>query len=218
MPTACTCSRAGGGSGAGASAGGTAAAELPPGFAIVREDVQNLSTGGVDVHYQVIRGEPALTEADVASAAVVPGRDPEVVLTFTPEGEAAFERLTRTLAQDGALMRRLQAFAIVVDGTLVTSPTLDYREYPAGIDGGKAQAKARPGVSATQAAGPRLLPMSGQKRVTPCAPGRILTANCPPPSPGGSPARPCANAPARPAPSPAQTGPHPSAGRRRRPL
>jgi hypothetical protein len=116
--------------------------------AIVREHVHRADGArGTVVRYQAVRGEPALTEADVASAAPVPGRDPEVTLTFTPRGEAAFERLTRTLAQDGALTGRLQSFAVVVDGVLITSPTLDFRQYPAGIDG-------RNGLSVTTASRP----------------------------------------------------------------
>jgi hypothetical protein len=113
---------------------GTGIDALPPGFAIIRDIVSTPTPPRV--RFQAVRGAPALTEADVAAARIEQsGGEVTVALDFTPEGEAAFEQLTRTLAQDGALQRRLQSFAVVVDDTLITSPTLDYTQFPAGIDG-----------------------------------------------------------------------------------
>jgi hypothetical protein len=107
---------------------------LPPGFAIIRDLVN--TPHGTRVRFQALRGTPAVTEADVSAARVREAAGTaNVALEFTAGGATAFEQLTRALAQDGALQGRSQSFAIVVDGVLVSSPSLDYKQFPAGIDG-----------------------------------------------------------------------------------
>ena len=93
-----------------------------------------------------LRGEPALTNADVARAyaAVDPSaQEPVVVLEFTPRGQAAFETLTRTIAQRGKArsdegvdhMRALQHLVLVLDDRIMARPYIDFRASPDGIDG-----------------------------------------------------------------------------------
>ena len=36
---------------------------------------------------------------------------------------------------DGNLQKQLQRFAIILDGKIVSNPTVDYNDYPTGIDG-----------------------------------------------------------------------------------
>ncbi len=67
---------------------------------------------------------------------------PIVTFNFTDKGRATWERVTREIAQRGQLSvgiqqnaDSLQHFAIVLDNELVSSPTIDFNDYPEGIDG-----------------------------------------------------------------------------------
>ncbi|MGB1377514.1 MAG: SecDF P1 head subdomain-containing protein, partial [Miltoncostaeaceae bacterium] len=62
-------------------------------------------------------------------------QEPIVTMQFTDDGAQAFQDVTRDLAQRGALRQELQSFAIVLDGRIISNPTVDYRQYPNGISG-----------------------------------------------------------------------------------
>jgi SecD/SecF fusion protein len=92
--------------------------------------------------YVLMQDKPALTGRDITSAAQSfdsgsQGGDQEPIVTmqFTDRGSQAFQDVTRDLAQRGALRQDLQSFAIVLDGRIISNPTVDYRQYPAGISG-----------------------------------------------------------------------------------
>lgn len=89
-------------------------------------------------------GEPALTNADVATARA--DKDPaggEIVsLELTPPGERAFTTLTRELAQRGARfslggdpLQTSQHLAFVLDDRLISVPFINWQQAPDGIDG-----------------------------------------------------------------------------------
>ena len=68
---------------------------------------------------------------------------PDVVFGFSSShGQMVFERLTREIAQRGInaqlpgvpKARALQHFAVVLDGQVITAPSIDYTQYPEGID------------------------------------------------------------------------------------
>jgi SecD/SecF fusion protein len=67
---------------------------------------------------------------------------PNVNFGFTSHGKAVFERVTREIARRGenaqlpgvSKMAALQHFAIVLDEQVITAPSIDYTEYPNGID------------------------------------------------------------------------------------
>ena len=70
---------------------------------------------------------------------------PVVTMRFTSEGEDRFHDVTRELAQRGQFRANslgidpqfaLQSFAIVLDGSIRSFPTIDYRTNPDGIPGG----------------------------------------------------------------------------------
>ncbi len=68
--------------------------------------------------------------------------EPIVTFTFTDKGRKTWERVTREIAQRGQASvgiqqsaESLQHFAIVLDNELVSSPTIDFNQYPEGIDG-----------------------------------------------------------------------------------
>jgi SecD/SecF fusion protein len=69
---------------------------------------------------------------------------PIVALEFTPSGQQAFTTLTRELAQRGAEqgepgdpLRTSQHLAIVLDDRIVSTPFVNWREAPDGIDGSR---------------------------------------------------------------------------------
>ena len=68
---------------------------------------------------------------------------PDVVFGFSSSHrQMVFERLTREIAQRGInaqlpgvpKARALQHFAVVLDGQVITAPSIDYTQYPEGID------------------------------------------------------------------------------------
>ena len=60
--------------------------------------------------------------------------EPVVLMSFTKEGGKIFHEITRREAQRGRLRGQLQHFAIVLDKELKSFPSIDYQEYPDGID------------------------------------------------------------------------------------
>ena len=116
---------------------------VPRGLFIAFEEVQRLQTrdSGTQRTYYVFQNNPGLTGADVteARATIQTGglgsRERIVTLQFTGEGRQKFADITRELAQDGQLKGELQRFAIILDGRIVSNPTIDYNQYPTGIDG-----------------------------------------------------------------------------------
>jgi SecD/SecF fusion protein len=67
---------------------------------------------------------------------------PIVTFNFTDKGRKTWESVTRTIAERGQASvgiqqtaESLQHFAISLDNELVSSPTIDFNQYPDGIDG-----------------------------------------------------------------------------------
>ncbi len=90
----------------------------------------------------LMQDKPALTGRDITAAAQSfdsgsqsGNQEPIVTMQFTDQGAQAFQDVTRDLAQRGALRQQLQSFAIVLDGRIISNPTVDYRQYPNGISG-----------------------------------------------------------------------------------
>jgi SecD/SecF fusion protein len=92
----------------------------------------------------VFNNNPAVVGSEVSEARVevqtggFGGPDRVVRLGFTGEGEQKFADATRQLASDGRLRGELQRFAVILDGEIVTTPTIDYEEYPTGLGRGGA--------------------------------------------------------------------------------
>ncbi|HEY4279907.1 MAG TPA: hypothetical protein VGM91_16905 [Conexibacter sp.] len=95
--------------------------------------------------FYVLRGEPALTGADIAGAQATtsPWGQPSVLFTLTPEGQSAFHALTRAVSQRGQSLMRpgapagaaAQHYAMVLDHRLISVPLIDPQQLPDGIDG-----------------------------------------------------------------------------------
>lgn len=67
---------------------------------------------------------------------------PNVTFGFTSHGKSVFEDITKQIARRGQELQlpgvskeaSLQHFAVVLDGQLITVPSIDYSRYPEGID------------------------------------------------------------------------------------
>jgi SecD/SecF fusion protein len=67
---------------------------------------------------------------------------PNVTFEFTSHGQSVFQRVTKEIAHRGQEAQlpgvtheeALQHFAIVLDGQLITVPSIDFSQYPEGID------------------------------------------------------------------------------------
>jgi len=88
---------------------------------------------------------PEMTGKDLKLSGTRQDFDPNtggaiVLMQFTKEGGRKFHEITRREAQRGRLQsgitgqESLQSFAIVLDKDIKSFPTIDYREYPDGID------------------------------------------------------------------------------------
>ncbi len=66
---------------------------------------------------------------------------PIVLMQFTGKGNKAFHRVTKNEAVRGSIQNVQQHFAIVLDNEIRSFPSIDYKQYPDGIDpaGGGAQ-------------------------------------------------------------------------------
>ena len=114
---------------------------VPKGLTIVSQ-VQTLGvrSNASLTTYSIFQDRAALTGADISSASVLANLgnggsgQPVVTMQFTSGGGAKFQNVTRQLAVRGKLLGQLQSFAVVLDGQLVTNPTIDYNKYPLGID------------------------------------------------------------------------------------
>jgi SecD/SecF fusion protein len=98
--------------------------------------------------FYVINDNPVLTGADIRNPQQ--GFDeggggtgaPNVTFGFTSHGQSVFQRVTKEIAQRGQEAQlpgvgkeaAQQHFAVMLDGQLITAPSIDYTRYPEGID------------------------------------------------------------------------------------
>jgi SecD/SecF fusion protein len=95
--------------------------------------------------WYVLNDDPVLTGSDITNP--VQGNDeatgqPDVSFGFTSHGKGVFERVTKEIAHRGQEAQlpgvskeaALQHFAVVLDGQLITVPSIDFTKYPEGID------------------------------------------------------------------------------------
>jgi preprotein translocase subunit SecD len=78
-----------------------------------------------------------VTERDIVASSVKTWRgDGTTSINFelTRHGQRSFLALTRGLAHRGAMLHRVQHFAIAVRGRIYSRPFIDYRLTPDGLD------------------------------------------------------------------------------------
>jgi SecD/SecF fusion protein len=98
--------------------------------------------------WYVLNDEPVLTGADITNPQQSFDEggggtgQPNVTFGFTSHGKGIFEAVTKKIAHRGQEEQlpgvpkeaALQHFAVVLDGQLITTPSIDYTRYPEGID------------------------------------------------------------------------------------
>jgi SecD/SecF fusion protein len=98
--------------------------------------------------WYVLNDDPALTGADIRnpmqSFDEAPGGRgaPDVTFGFSSRGKSVFEHVTKEIAHRGQEAQlpgvpkqaALQHFAVVLDGQLITVPSIDYTQSPEGIN------------------------------------------------------------------------------------
>ncbi|HMD51648.1 MAG TPA: protein translocase subunit SecD [Solirubrobacteraceae bacterium] len=98
--------------------------------------------------WYVLNDNPVLTGADVTNPqqsfdeGAGGNGAPNVTFGFTSHGKSVFEKVTKEIAHRGQEAQlpgvgkeaALQHFAVVLDGQLITTPSIDYTKYPEGID------------------------------------------------------------------------------------
>jgi SecD/SecF fusion protein len=125
---------------------------VPPGTIVASQ--QPTDPGGKIIEgienagWYALRDRPALSGSDITD----PKQEfdqvkrPNVVFGFTDDGREAFQQVTRQIAQRGQARAIGPAseeqaeqlsgrFAVVLDNEIKTAPTIDFKQYPDGIDG-----------------------------------------------------------------------------------
>ncbi|HEX4466246.1 MAG TPA: protein translocase subunit SecD, partial [Solirubrobacteraceae bacterium] len=130
----------------------TKAVHINPGTVLLQ--AQKLTTSGgkpakeFSNSWYVVKDEYVLTGADVTHPAQSFDEgnggtgQPNVTFGFTGHGKKVFEQVTKKIAERGQEAQlpgkskeaALQHFAVVLDGQLITVPSIDFTKYPEGID------------------------------------------------------------------------------------
>jgi SecD/SecF fusion protein len=95
--------------------------------------------------WYVLNDDPVLTGSDIknpAEGSESESGTPDVNFGFTSHGKSVFQRVTKEIAQRGQEAQlpgvtkegAQQHFAIVLDGQVITAPSIDFTKYPEGID------------------------------------------------------------------------------------
>lgn len=120
---------------------GSEVVRVPKGYVIFTEDVEIPRTNAPPLKqtvYTLFRNTPALLgdEVDEASQSFDQQADgaPIVTMSFTDEGKTNFRNVTRDLAERGQRLSTNQTFAVVLDGDIITTPSISYTEFPTGLD------------------------------------------------------------------------------------
>jgi SecD/SecF fusion protein len=127
----------------------TKAVRVNPGTVIVQAHPVESASGKVTEaspdSYYVLKDDVALTGSDITNPTQSNDEStgqPDVTFGFTSHGKGVFERITKEIAHRGQEAKlpgvtkeeALQHFAVVLDGQLITVPSIDFEKYPEGID------------------------------------------------------------------------------------
>src|SRR4051812_9691338 len=119
--------------------------EVPAGVLVLRDQKAKATDKDPD-RWWVIQDRPGLSGTEIKNPEqgtdTTLGNDPTVTFNFTSQGRKAFQTITRRVAHRGAdnalgqdPLQTSQHFAIALDNALVSSPYINWRENPDGIDG-----------------------------------------------------------------------------------
>jgi SecD/SecF fusion protein len=119
--------------------------EVPAGVLVLRDQKADAKAPEPD-RWWVIRDRPGLSGTDIKNPKQdfdqTAGNEPTVTFGFNSKGGKAFHDITRRIAQRGAdnappgsdSQQTSQHFAIALDNALVSTPFIDWRRTPDGID------------------------------------------------------------------------------------
>jgi SecD/SecF fusion protein len=128
------------------------AVRVNPGTVLAQARPEESSAGKVTVaspnSWYVLNDNPVLEGDDITNPTQSYDEGaggtgaPDVTFDFTSHGKSVFERVTKEIAHRGQEAKlpgvsteaALQHFAIVLDGQLITVPSIDFEKYPEGID------------------------------------------------------------------------------------
>jgi SecD/SecF fusion protein len=128
-----------------AAPAGSTAIHIQPGTVIVQAETPNDAPDPKLNSYYVLNDDPALSGKEIKNPQQAfdngtgGNGQPNVSFNFTSSGRKTFEAVTKTIAQRGrnaSLLgqQNLQHFAIVLDNRLISVPSIDFVQYPGGID------------------------------------------------------------------------------------
>src|SRR5437764_1554290 len=130
----------------------TKAVRVNPGTVVLQAHPIEAASGKVTnkspESWYVVKDNPVLTGADIThpqqgfNEGSGGNGQPNVNFGFTGHGRGTFERVTKEIAHRGQEAQlpgvpkelALQHFAVALDGQLITVPSIDYTQYPEGID------------------------------------------------------------------------------------
>jgi SecD/SecF fusion protein len=128
------------------------AVRVNPGTVLVQARPEESATGKITVQspnsWYVLNDETVLEGKDITNPVQSYNEGnggtgaPDVTFDFTSHGKSVFEHVTKVIAERGQEAKlpgvskeaALQHFAIVLDGQLITVPSIDFEKYPEGID------------------------------------------------------------------------------------
>jgi SecD/SecF fusion protein len=128
------------------------AVHINPGTVVVEAHAAETASGKVTEaspnSYYVLNDDPVLTGSDITSPTqsfdegAGGSGQPNVTFGFTSHGKKVFEQVTKEIAHRGQEAQlpgvsheaALQHFAVVLDNQLITVPSIDFTQYPEGID------------------------------------------------------------------------------------
>jgi SecD/SecF fusion protein len=127
----------------------TKAVRVNPGTVLVQarpvEGADGKVTQASPNSWYVLNDDPVLTGSDIKNpqeSSESESGQPDVNFGFTSHGQSVFQQVTKEIAQRGQEAQlpgvskeaAQQHFAIVLDGQVITAPSIDYTKYPEGID------------------------------------------------------------------------------------
>jgi SecD/SecF fusion protein len=125
------------------------AVRVNPGTVLVQAHAVETAAGKITEaspnSWYVLKDDPVLTGADITNPTQSNDEStgqPNVTFGFTSHGKTVFEKVTKEIAHRGQEAQlpgvsheaALQHFAVVLDGQLITVPSIDFNKYPEGID------------------------------------------------------------------------------------
>jgi len=127
----------------------TKAVRVNPGTVLVQARPVESAAGKVTQaspnSWYVLNDDPVLEGKDITNpqeSSESESGEPDVNFGFTSHGKSVFQQVTKEIAERGQEAQlpgvskeaAQQHFAIVLDGQVITAPSIDYTKYPEGID------------------------------------------------------------------------------------